>query len=107
MRRKIEQFFYELENENDMTLNRVLSWGFFFSDDNVNLLKKAKELLASNDFSKIEVFYDNGTYHLCLEEITKHDIESLCQRCNNFKKFAKELKIEHFNGFDVEEPCLA
>ena len=106
MRRKIEQFFYELENENDIALDKVLSWGFFFSDDDGKLLRDAKEILLDKGFHRIEVFYENGTYHLCLEEIAKHDIDSLCQRCNSFKEFAKEMNIEHFNGFDVEEPIL-
>lgn len=106
MRKNIIKFFNEIAQENNINIKDELSWGFYFSDDESELLREAKRVLDKEGYSTLEIFYENKTYYLCVEEICVHSSNSLYERCEKFEKLAKELNIHSFDGFDVEEQGL-
>lgn len=103
MKNSINKFFNETALECHLNLGHRLSWGFYFSHNDSGILKKAKSMLDSEGFSKLEICYENKTYYLCVEEINIHTCETLCERCIEFDTLAQKLNIHSFDGFDVEE----
>eukprot|EP01029_Cantina_marsupialis_P013525 TRINITY_DN2997_c0_g1_i2.p1 TRINITY_DN2997_c0_g1~~TRINITY_DN2997_c0_g1_i2.p1 ORF type:complete len:115 (+),score=8.01 TRINITY_DN2997_c0_g1_i2:2-346(+) len=99
----VDEFFEDIANESNIDVNKVLSWGFYFSDKNKETLREAKKILREEGYISHEIFYENKTYYLCIEEIKKHNKKSLHQICKKFNHFAKEYDIHSFDGFDVEE----
>ncbi|XOB63183.1 ribonuclease E inhibitor RraB [Campylobacterota bacterium DY0563] len=106
MRKNIEEFFNKTAREYSINLNTRLSWGFYFSNNDSKVLRKAKELLDSEGYSTLEICYENKTYYLCVEEINIHTKDTLYNRCKEFENIAQTLHISSFEGFDVEEMGL-
>ena len=103
MKKSIEEFFNKTAKEYDINLNSRLSWGFYFSNSDSKVLRKAKEILDYDGYSTLEICYENKTYYLCVEEINIHTKDTLYDRCKEFENIAENLQINSFEGFDVEE----
>lgn len=103
MKKYINNFFNVVAKENNLNLNTKLSWGFYFSNKKRDNLLSAKRNLPKNRYSHTEIIHGENMYHLCVEEICVHDIDSLYNRCEELKTLAKDLRINSFDGFDVEK----
>lgn len=99
----ITEHFKIINNQKIFDLKEELSWGFYFSNKDKELLNIACKHALLNIYDFIEVIYCDDLYHLQVAKNEIHTEESLFQRCNELYEFSKSLGIDSFNGFDVEE----
>lgn len=99
----IENFFLNLTLNTQINPKHELSWGFYFKNDDIKALKKAKKILLAQGYNFAEIVEENKEFYLHIEKIEIHNINSLYKRCVELTALTKKLDINCFDGFDVEK----
>lgn len=99
----IKDCFKTIKSEDVLNLESELNWGFYFSHREKELLNIAlnHNILSTYDF--IEIVCCDDLYYLQIAKNELHTEETLFVRCYELYKFSKELGIDTFHGFDVDE----
>lgn len=99
----IENFFSQtIDTNRELNSRNLLSWGYYFRNNQINTLEEAKQILISNGYSFAEIILEDDEYYLQIEKIESHTIDSLYDRCLELNTLAQRLQINSFDGFDVE-----
>lgn len=94
----------EIKEERKLDLKKALSWGFYFTHHENITLKIANNILVPRDYDFVElVREEENLFHLHIEKVEVFDLDNLYNHCIYLDLIARELKIDKFNGFDVED----
>ena len=98
----IEDYFFQIILNSELCPKVNLSWGYYFSHNDLESLETAKEILISKGYDFAEIIQEEKEFFLHIEKIEIHTIDSLYKRCTELKTLTLELQIKSFDGFDVE-----
>ncbi len=119
----LEQMFDNIRAETDWNIDGPMLWGYFFTDQDPNLLKQLGEQLEQDGYRFVDIFAiesdeeddapdaddedeedDEELYFLHVERVETHTVWSLELRNRNFDALAARFGVASYDGMDVGPP---
>lgn len=94
--------FFEHMKSNGVDTNTKMLYGYFFTNDEPNKLKKVAEELKKQGFEYVDIYPDEtNQYWLHMERIEIHNLESLFSLNKELYAIADKFSIKSYDGFDL------
>jgi regulator of RNase E activity RraB len=103
----VRDFFDNIKEQADLDTNEPLLYGYFFTDSDIDKLKKASAALQKQGYKYVDIFDaeveegEESFYYLHVVKVEIHNVNSLDQRNKELYKFADMYNIDEYDGFDV------
>lgn len=99
----IEEMFARSLKKAAWRIDGVCLWGYFFTDQSREKLKKAEAALAAMGYRQVDIFRPAGRdfYFLHVERVEQHSIDSLHARNTELSEFAIRYELRSYDGMDV------
>lgn len=105
----IKDLFVNIGQELDVT--QPLLWGYYFTNDSEDGLKKAAEVLAGQGYTVVDLYESDfdeeeekdpdAAWWLHVEKVEVHTPESLFARGEELEQLAEDLGLTSYDGMDV------
>ena len=105
----IKDLFVNIGQELDVT--QPLLWGYYFTNDAEEGLKKAAEVLAGQGYTVVDLYESDfdeeeeadpeAAWWLHVEKVEVHTPESLFARGEELEQLAEDLGLTSYDGMDV------
>jgi len=101
-RNDIEQLFEKMRRAG-WNMEQELAWGYFFKDENKEILQQLADELLQQNYTLIDInqSYPDEMYWLQMEKIEQHSVASLNIRNQELYQLAKKRNIHSYDGMDV------
>ena len=102
-RETIEFTFSEIRKQTDWNLDAPLIWGFFFISATKLPLVEASKALEKMGYRVVSIRFEEEEkeWWLHVEKVGVHSVDSLHAQNQRFVKFAAEMKLGTYDGWDV------
>jgi len=100
---KLELMFEGMRATPGWNPDGPLLWGYFFTDPDQSLLRRAAAILSSEGYSFVGIHKtaDGQSSFLHVERVEAHSAQTLYARNEGLEQFAAEFGLERYDGMDV------
>lgn len=105
---KLQEMFQSMSETPGWNLDTPLLWGYFFTNNEPDLLEKTKAILEEKGYRFVDIYLSDkenpsepDLYWLHVEKEEIHTPESLDKRNDEFYLLAHKIGLKSYDGMDV------
>jgi hypothetical protein len=105
-KQQLQSMFDSMRRDAPWDIEGPLLWGYYFTNDTPEPLRKAAAELASLGYRFVEVYekteaVESARWWLHVEKIEVHTVESLNERNQELYALAAKMGLRSYDGMDV------